>query len=175
MTPEQIIEEIIRREGGYVDHPADRGGPTNWGITIKTLSEWRGTQQTAADVQALTRDEAARIYLAEYVTRPRFGEIADAALRELVIDTGVLHGRARAGRWVQETLNRHFGTRLKVDGAVGPLTLAATNAAPARPLFARLLIRRLQGFADLVQADPRQLVFLEGWVVRAGHFALKLV
>lgn len=35
MDIHDLIEEVIAREGGYSDHPADRGGPTNMGITLK--------------------------------------------------------------------------------------------------------------------------------------------
>ncbi len=30
MTADQIIEGILGKEGGYVDHPSDKGGPTRW-------------------------------------------------------------------------------------------------------------------------------------------------
>ena len=33
-----MITDVIRREGGYVNHPADKGGPTKYGITHKTLT-----------------------------------------------------------------------------------------------------------------------------------------
>jgi lysozyme family protein len=29
------LKSILRREGGFVDHPADRGGATNFGITVR--------------------------------------------------------------------------------------------------------------------------------------------
>ena len=38
---DRIIDGLIVAEGGYVDHPADRGGPTKYGITRKTLAAWR--------------------------------------------------------------------------------------------------------------------------------------
>jgi lysozyme family protein len=33
MEIDDLIDLVIDREGRYVDHPADRGGATNWGIT----------------------------------------------------------------------------------------------------------------------------------------------
>lgn len=36
MTKDEIFAAILSREGGYVDHPDDRGGPTHWGITLTT-------------------------------------------------------------------------------------------------------------------------------------------
>ena len=71
MNPiDTILDEIIRREGGYVNHPADRGGPTNFGITAQTLGSWRklGRPATAAEVQALTETEARAIYRQQYIT-----------------------------------------------------------------------------------------------------------
>ena len=62
-----IIETILQREGGYVDHPADKGGPTNFGITQATLANYREHAVTATDVHSLTRTEAAAIYEAIYV------------------------------------------------------------------------------------------------------------
>ena len=51
---EQILDDILRREGGYVNHPADRGGPTNFGITAQTLGNWRqlGRPTTTAPNQS---------------------------------------------------------------------------------------------------------------------------
>ncbi len=36
MTADQIIEGILGKEGGYVNNPNDKGGPTRWGITQTT-------------------------------------------------------------------------------------------------------------------------------------------
>jgi lysozyme family protein len=34
---ESIAAEIVRREGGFVNDPADPGGATNHGVTIHTM------------------------------------------------------------------------------------------------------------------------------------------
>jgi lysozyme family protein len=62
MNARQIIDDIIRREGGAVDHPSDRGGQTKYGITKATLSEYRGRQVSGVELFALTEQEAREIY-----------------------------------------------------------------------------------------------------------------
>jgi lysozyme family protein len=163
-TDEEIISRIIAREGGYVNHPADKGGPTNMGVTQATLADWRGKSVAADDVRALTREEAVAIYRARYLVEPKFDQIADAALRELVVDCGVLHGAGRAARWLQQAV------AAKIDGKVGPQTLAAVNAADARVLGIRLTAIRVRALADIVAGNPTQLVFLRGWTRRAVEF-----
>lgn len=90
-TIEQILDDILRREGGYVNHPADRGGPTNFGITAQTLGNWRklGRPATATEVQALTENEASAIYRQQYISGPGFDAITHPALLHLLVDAGV--------------------------------------------------------------------------------------
>ena len=54
---------IAKWEGGFVNDPRDPGGATNMGITIATLSSWRGTPVTVQDVRNLTKQEARQIIL----------------------------------------------------------------------------------------------------------------
>ena len=61
MSIDALIDDILVREGGFVNHPADRGGPTHYGITQATLSRWRQQPVTVQDVQALTLEEAAQL------------------------------------------------------------------------------------------------------------------
>ena len=161
-----IISGILRREGGFVDHPADRGGPTNFGITLGTLAEWRGTDATRDDVEALTEQEAREIYQALYVTRPGFDGIADAHLRAQVIDSGVLHGTGRAARWLQQAAG------VGVDGAVGPITLGAVNGADADMLGRKFAVTRIRKIGRIVSRDHSQAVFALGWLRRATEFLL---
>ena len=69
MSLDAMIDRLLEREGGFVNHPADRGGATNWGVTQGTLAAWRGYPVSVADVHALTRDEA-RAELAKAKTPP---------------------------------------------------------------------------------------------------------
>ena len=68
---EKIIKNIIRREGGFVNHPADKGGATKYGITQATLGSWRGLKRnaTVAEVQSLLQSEAEQIYYKNYIQK----------------------------------------------------------------------------------------------------------
>jgi lysozyme family protein len=37
LSVRSIAEEIVAREGGYVNDPDDPGGPTKFGVTIHTM------------------------------------------------------------------------------------------------------------------------------------------
>lgn len=154
-----IIDDIISREGGFVDHPDDRGNATNYGITQQTLSIWLGWDASVSDVRALTKSDARKIYHSLFVTHPQFDQIADLPLRAQVIDAGVLHGTG----WAAKQLQKIVG--VEVDGAVGPVTLAAVNSATG--LHEKFFSGRLHKIARIVQHDPTQLVFLVGWIDRA--------
>jgi lysozyme family protein len=144
MTDDAILAGILRREGGYVNDPNDRGRCTNMGITIQTLREWRRQPVTCDDVRAITRTEACDIYRARYL-RPFDG--VDEAVKGQVIDIAVNAGvnRARA-------------------------LLALAQQQTARPLNTQLVIERLKHYARIVHGDPSQAEYLNGWIARAVEF-----
>jgi len=61
-TYEVCLPLLLAHEGGYTNHPSDPGGPTNFGITIYDYRKYVKSNATAADVRAMTLDEAKRIY-----------------------------------------------------------------------------------------------------------------
>jgi lysozyme family protein len=145
MTDDEILDDIIRREGGFVNHPADSGGPTNFGITQATLAAFRKQPVTAADVEALTVDEAKEIYRAKYLM-PFQNE--DEGLRPQLVDIAVNSGVLAAQR----------------------LLVAARANHGTRPVGVQLTIERLKFYADIVRRRPSQSVFIAGWVNRAVEF-----
>lgn len=98
----RVMQFVARWEGGYVNHPLDKGGPTNMGITLATLARWRGRDVTAEDVQALTREEANEIYRAYYWGPSGAADAGDYATALLLMDSGVLHGVGAPQAWVRE-------------------------------------------------------------------------
>ena len=59
---EACMAETAKWEGGWSDHAADRGGKTNWGITQATLGRALGRPASAAEIRALTKEQAKGIY-----------------------------------------------------------------------------------------------------------------
>ncbi|MEL7429332.1 MAG: glycosyl hydrolase 108 family protein [Pseudomonadota bacterium] len=119
----RIIAKIFELEGGYADHPADPGGPTNMGITLKTLEDWRGSKLSASDVRQLTKNEAAEIYRRGYFEKCRCGQMP-AAVALHVFNTAVMSGPVRAGEIIQRALNT-LNRPVEIDGKIGPKTLEA--------------------------------------------------
>ncbi|WP_299558121.1 holin-associated N-acetylmuramidase [uncultured Sulfitobacter sp.] len=127
----QIAEEIVVREGGFVNDPDDPGGATNFGVTIHTMRrlglDLDGDGEISVrDVRKLTRSQAIDIFLEHYFQRPLVAELPPA-LQATVFDMYVNAG-SNAVRILQQLLGR-MGFEVTVDGALGPQSLAAARAA----------------------------------------------
>lgn len=122
MTADQTIEGS-GKEGGYVDHPSDKGGPTRWGITQTTARAHGYT----GDMRNLPRETAKQILLSDYWTGPRFDQVASLStlLADELCDTGVNMGPSVASKFFQRWLTA-LNMRGKLypdlipDGAIGP-------------------------------------------------------
>lgn len=166
MTAQDIITGLLDREGGFVDHPADNGGPTNFGITAQTwgLENHWGRQATRAEVQAITRSQAEAFYRRRHVLESPFREIADEALRVQLIDFGVNSGTARATRWLQRAIG------VPVTGILDAATRAVLDTAPPRLVNNALVAARCKMVDDWTDGDATQKTFEEGVESRALAF-----
>lgn len=157
----EIIEAIIGREGDkYTDVPGDRGGPTKFGITLGTLSEWRRSLVTSEDVKALTIEEARAILCQKFLVEPGINKIANDDIRSAVLDFAV---NADPKQAIKE-LQRVVGTT--PDGVLGPVTLAALPRLDGKKVAARLLAQRARFYGRLVTDHPSQAKFAAGWINR---------
>jgi len=174
----ELVDALIEREDGYVNHPADRGGPTCWGITeaVARAHGYRGA------MRHLPRDEAAAIYR-PYWLRPRLGSVAQrsAPVAAELFDTGVNMGPAVAVAFLQRALtalnrNGRDYPDLTPDGRIGPATLDALDGffaargARGEAVLLRAL-EALQGerYIRLAERRPANESFLYGWLAnRAG-------
>ena len=170
-----LIDGLIEREGGYVDHPSDKGGPTCFGIT-EAVARAHGY---AGPMRKLPRDEAAAIYRRLYWLRPRFDQVAmrSARIAAELFDTGVNMGPAVATTFLQRALtalNRSGKDYpdLTPDGRIGPLTLHALDAflaARGKRGGETVLLRALEAlqgerYLRLAERRPANEAFLYGWL-----------
>lgn len=170
----QLIGALIAREGGYVDHPADRGGPTNWGITraVARAHGYFGAMET------MPRGEAERIYRRRYWEEPRFNRVAALSfpLATELFDTGVNMGPGVAARFLQRALNalnrneRDYRD-IAVDGVIGPATLRALSdyrrvRGTRGEAVLLKAVEALQGerYIALSEARPANEAFVYGWI-----------
>lgn len=174
MDVTQLIEDVIDREGGYVDHPADRGGPTRYGIT-ETVARAEGY---AGAMRDLPRSLAARIYRQRYWQAPKFAAVATRAplLAAELFDTGVNMGPATAATFLQRILNalnrqQRDWADIAVDANIGPQTLHALDAllatrGPSAEAVLVKAINALQGerYLRLAETRPANEAFLYGWL-----------
>jgi lysozyme family protein len=151
------IELTFGHEGGYVNNPKDPGGPTKYGITLATLGAFRGHPCTAADVKALTLDEAAQILDKGY-WRKVWGDDLPSGVDFCLFDYAVNSGPAQAIKSVQ----RVVGTNR--DGSMGPKTLAAINAMSSPILIRKLCDDRLA----FMQGLSTWATFGKGWTTRVN-------
>ena len=169
---DSMINDIIRREGGFVDHPADRGGPTRYGVTHKTLARYLGREVTRDDVRGLSRELAAEIYRRAYYLEPRIDALPPS-VRAFLFDSAVNHGPRRAIRFLQQVLNAAGFGPLSVDGLSGPKTRREARKAEDTmgPWFLAALAEERRIFYRLiVERDPSQRVFFNGWMKRVAEF-----
>lgn len=175
MSITKIIEGVLDREKGYVNNPKDAGGETNWGITIATARRNGYT----GPMRDLSRDQAAKIYLNEYVIEPGFMRIAaiNMAIAEELVDSGVNCGTSRPGPWLQRTLNllnreAKLFPDLVVDGVLGPATQAALmytlrhRGADGEKVLLRCL-NNLQGvyYMEITERRAANEEFFFGWIL----------
>lgn len=174
MSIESMIEATIGKEGGYSNHPSDRGGPTRWGITEAVARKYG----YKGDMHALSRETAVAIYRHKYAIDPGFAAVAEISpsVGEELFDTGVNMGPSVPSLWFQEWLNA-FNQRgklyadIKEDGDIGPATLAAFRAfRTARGAEAdKVMVRALncsQGerYKALTRSRPANEDFAWGWM-----------
>lgn len=166
---DSMLNDILTREGGFVNNAADRGGPTNYGITQATLSTWLGRPASLADVQGLDAATAKAIYSKNYYTGPHINQLPDL-IQPVMLDAAVNSGPGQAIKWLQQVLNANGYGPLTVDGGIGPKTVAAAQAATVMgtALNKALVEIRRTFLQSLAQNDPSQQQFERGWMNRCN-------
>lgn len=157
----EAISRLLASEGGYVNHPSDPGGPTNFGITIADYRKYVRRDATAADVRAMRVDEAKAIYRAKYWGAMRCDDLP-AGVDYCVFDYAVNSGTGRVPKVLQRVLG------MSVTGRMDAATVAVARGREARALIQLVCDERLR-FLQGLKTWP---VFGKGWTKRVGEVRL---
>lgn len=180
MSYVEYFDDLIKREGGFVDHPSDRGGPTNWGITeaVARANGWKGRMED------LPRDLAGEIYIKRYWIEPKFNEIDKLSdkVAEEMLDTGVNMGTEWPARFLQRSLNvlnirTKLYPNLTVDGRIGTMTVDALKRYLSHRGLAKgsvVLLRLMEAqqavrYLEIAERSESQEDFMFGWIDHRIH------
>lgn len=161
----ELIPFILKFEGGFVNDPADSGGPTNKGVTLNTFRSVYGQTKTINDLKHMTDNEWRHIFKSLYWDKCKADDIADQSIANLLVDWAYNSGTSLAIRHIQRIVG------VNADGIMGNITLSAINRHSPQPLFGALKKDRIAFFNVTAKKNPRKKKFLKGWLNRVNHFA----
>jgi lysozyme family protein len=165
MEFDDLIAKVIEREGGYVNHTADRGGPTNYGITQRVYADWLASKgHQYRSVKNMDRDEAVHIYHSIYWKNANC-EALPPGVRDIHFDAAVNHGVRRAALLLQAAAGA------TQDGHIGPKTIRAAFDINQDLLRMRYIAARYRFYGDIVNRDRTQIAFIVGWLKRMKEFS----
>lgn len=162
------LDLMFGHEGGYVHVKSDRGGPTKYGITHKTLAASRGVASvTAAQVKAMTRDEAVEIYRRSYWSQSG-GDLLPSGLDYAAFDFGVNSGPQTSVKKLQTVLRAKKVYDGNIDGHIGEQTINAVSSYPGgiKALIADYCEERMRYLRSLTNAKTGFPVNGRGWTIR---------
>jgi len=163
---DKYAPKLKRWEGGFANHPNDPGHETMCGVTLATFRSWYGADKTVEDLRRMTDAQWRHIMKTGFWDKCWGDQISSQAVAELIVDWCVNSGTGMI-RKVQEIV----GT--KVDGIVGPKTVAQINAARAQVLHYKIKAARAAWYAQLVVNRPSNISFYDGWMNRLASFTYR--
>lgn len=153
----KLIPFILKWEGGFANHPNDKGGATNKGITIATFRHFFGSGATVEQLKAMTDEQWETVFRKGFWNPFKGDEIKNQSIANICVDWAWGSGATTAVKQVQRLLG------VAADGVVGNITLGAINNAEPEKLFEKIKSARLAFVEAIVKRDASQQVFLKGW------------
>lgn len=161
----ELAAFVLEREGGYCNRKADKGGPTNKGVTLTTYRSVFGQSKTVEDLKRITDAEWEYIFKKFYWDKCKADYIQDKSVAFILVDWAYNSGVKTAVTHLQRIV------KTTADGIMGKQTLQAVNTRSPLPLFGALKQDRIAFYKARAAKNPSQKVFLKGWLNRVGHFA----
>jgi lysozyme family protein len=157
----QALKQVLKYEGGYVDHPKDPGGPTNKGITQAVYDAWQKSQNLPTQsVRNISDATVAAIYKQQYWDRIR-GDDLPAGVDFAVFDYAVNSGVSRAAKTLQAVVG------VTQDGVIGPATIQATKTYVAMTVTNKRLA--------FMQSLSIWSTFGKGWAARIADVKAQII
>jgi hypothetical protein len=167
-----ITNNILQKEGGdkFTNNPLDRGGPTKFGVTQNTLSDFLGRTATVGDVRDLDEQTAREIIRRVGVMTPRVLDLPEG-IQSQMADFAVNSGPGNAARSLQRAINKLIDNDVRVDGVVGSDTISAAkkiNQEALNNALAQERVKFLEG--GFKSGKINQKEFGKGLIDRATSF-----
>ncbi len=158
---ERSLKNVLVHEGGYVNHPKDPGGATNYGVTQRVYDSYRSKiGQAKRSVRQITFEERDNIYREQY-WEPIHGDELPVGVSYVVFDGAVNSGVSQSVKWLQRALGEYYTGA--IDGALGIGTLAAVQSYPD---YARLVEEICDRRLAFLKSLKTWSTFGKGWAAR---------
>lgn len=172
---EAVFEHVLLAEGkNFTNIKEDKGGPTKFGITQRTLSHYRGYTVSFQEVRDMKIEEAKEIYWQEFWDKMSLDVVPYFLIQTLLFDQGVNRGSTTAAREFQEVLAKVSGHPLKLDGKIGQKTVAAIKAVDQITLAQEYCFDMQDDYIAIMKKDPTQVKFIAGWINRTQRLMAKV-
>jgi lysozyme family protein len=155
---------VLANEGGYANVPGDKGGETMYGITVATARKYGYT----GAMKDLPVSLAGSIYRDWYWDPLYLDSVASQAVATKLLDMSANFGPGGAAKIGQEAVNTIIDPPVDVDGAFGSDTLDAINSADEKDYLTALANACADHYQAIVDSNPSQSKFLNGWMARAA-------
>lgn len=160
MDYRDAIDKVLIHEGGFVNHPADKGGATNFGITQKVYEEFKGRTVSLQEMKLMPKADAYAIYKAKYWDKIQGDKIRLFSMAFAIFDQAVNRGPSAAIKQAQKVL------RTLETGKMDDVTISRLNTYNERDFLNAYLAASAAVYRSIASNNPSQSVFLQGWLNR---------
>lgn len=177
------IDTVFKHEGFYSNSRNDRGGPTQYGISLlflKSIGDLDGDGFSDGDfdfdgdvdindIQAITRTKAKALYKTHWWDKNKYRMIGSQQVATKVFDLAVNMGSTQAHKLLQRAVNDTAAKSrvIRTDGFLGARSFEAINWEVPEILLASFRKRAADFYLGLIEKNPKFEVYRNGWLARA--------
>lgn len=171
---DQAIKTVLYHEGGLVNNPADPGGITNFGVSLRFLKATNQLEYDfdgdgdidASDIKCMTVDDACRIYKEQWWDKYGYSRIDNQAIATKLFDMAINMGQKQAVKLIQSSC-KLLKAGITIDGILGSNTINAINSLNSDELLKVIREDHADFYRALINKNPKLAVFEKGWMSRA--------